>query len=220
MKKLALLVIVLFSVAFLSACSGETISCGDGTILVDGTCELVTTQTQTTEAVTTEIVVNDMVCSTETGLHTVPGASPSTISEWLNWTFIGGHLVTDPDNAWIIDYHAAVFNVHTVSARPWEGSFTQSGMYLTKGCEYTFEFTLRTDVTSVKPDVIVFGENMSGLSFFEETVDLETASNTFKFTVIPESSDYVATGVYFANSIGMVVIERIQIERHPIGTNS
>lgn len=219
MKKLMIIMLAVIGVTFLNACTANEIVCGDGTIEVDGVCVLIT-QDMTENPVTTEAIVVQEVCEHTTGLHTVPGASPSTISEWLNWTFIGGHLVTDPDNAWIIDYSAAVFNVHTVPQYAWEGSFTQSGMFLTKGCEYTFEFTLRTDASSVKQDVIVFGESTSGISFFEETVDLEIMSNVYRFTVVPEFSDYVATGVYFANSTGMVVIEEIQIVRDPIGSNS
>ena len=93
-------------------------------------------------------------------------------------------------------------------------------MYLTEGCEYTFEFTLRTEAPSIKQNVIVFGENTSGLSFFEEVVPLSLSSQTFSFTVTPTSSDYVSTGVYFAGSTGIVIIEEVQIQRNPIGTNS
>ena len=101
-----------------------------------------------------------------TGLHTVPGGQPLTISSWLNWTFIGGHLVSDPDNAWIKDFGAAVFDVTSIPNEPWEGSFTQSKMFLTKGCEYTFEFKLRTEQPNIKPDVIVFGEKCKWSKFF------------------------------------------------------
>ena len=125
----------------------------------------------------------------------------------------------DPDNAWIRDFGAATFNVKTVAQNAWEGSFTQSKMFLTEGCEYTFEFTLRTEAPSIKPNVIVFGENTSGVSFFEEEVDLNQTSTTYSFTVIPETSDYASTGVYFGGSKGMVIIEGIDIQRNPIGTN-
>jgi hypothetical protein len=93
-------------------------------------------------------------------------------------------------------------------------------MFLTKGCEYTFEFTLRTEAPNIKPDVIVFGENTSGSSFFEEVVPLTTTSTTYRFTVIPTTSDYISTGVYFGGSLGMVIIEEVQIQRNPIGTDT
>ena len=211
MKKI-FIIFTLTAMLVLSGCSGDSNPCGDGTILIDGVCIL-------DDGSSNSGSNGPISCSNETGLHSVQGGKMYTISAWLNWTFIGGHLVTDPDNAWIQDFGAAVFNVKQVSSDPWEGSFTQSGMFLQKGCEYTFEFTLRTEAPSIKPNVIVFGENMSGLSFFEEVVPLYDTSRTYRFTVTPTSSDYVATGVYFANSIGMVIIEEIQITRHPIGTN-
>ena len=62
-------------------------------------------------------------------------------------------------------------------------------------------------------------KNASGVSFFEQVVPLQEASRTYRFTVIPNTSDYVSTGVYFANSRGKVIIESIQIYRDPIGTN-
>lgn len=214
MKKLVLLLAVFTTVFVLSACADSN-PCGDGTTLIDGVCVL-------NENINNGTPINTgngaVTCSNETGLHTVPGGKMYTISSWLNWTFIGGHLVTDPDNAWIQDFGAAVFNVHTVAPEAWQGSFTQSKMFLTEGCEYTFEFTLRTEAPSIKPDVIVFGENTSGEIFFEEVVPLTTESKTYRFTVTPDSSDYVSTGVYFGGSIGMVIIEEIQIQRNPIGT--
>jgi hypothetical protein len=213
MKKISSIVVILIFVFVLSGCTEtEPIFCGAGTTLEDGVCVAVDVDTQG------DLQNESVVCTNETGLHSVRGGSPTTISEWLNWTFIGGHLVRDPDNAWIIDYGAAVFDVHTTSQNAWEGSFTQSGMFLTEGCEYTFHFTLKTESSSVKPDVIVFGETTSGISFFEETVDLELSSTTYHFTVVPTSSDYISTGVYFAGSRGKVVIEEIEIERSPIGT--
>jgi len=208
MKKLVLGLLAVTTVLLLSAC-GQTSPCGEGTELVGTECVLI-------EDVNP--VPTNAVCSNETGLHSVSGLD--SISSWLNWRFIGGHIVSDPDNAWIQSYGAAVFNVTSVPANAWEGSFTNSGMFLTKGCEYTFEFTLRTEAPNVKPDVIVFGENTSGVSFFEEVVDLEQVSTTYSFTVIPESSDYVSTGVYFGGSRGMVIIEGVDIQRNPIGTNS
>lgn len=236
MKKL-LLVVAMLAVAFsLSACTEDADPCGEGTELVDGVCALIEDDNETPETcgegttlVDGECVSiadllgdytpsNEPVCTNETGLHSVPGGKMYTISSWLNWTFIGGHLVTDPDNAWIQDFGAAVFNVHTVAPDAWQGSFTQSGIFLTEGCEYTFEFTLRTEAPNIKPNVIVFGEFTSGLSFFEETVPLTESSKTYRFTVTPEASDYISTGVYFANSTGMVIIEEIQIQRNPIGT--
>jgi hypothetical protein len=209
MKKLAMALLLATTILVLSAC-GETNPCGEGTELVGNECVLVDDSNQNPSP-------TDAVCSNETGLHSVPGLD--TISSWLNWRFIGGHIVTDPDNAWIQSYGAAVFNVHTVTTNAWEGSFTNSGMFLTEGCEYTFEFTLRTEVPNVKPNVIVFGENTSGVSFFEEEVDLNQTSTTYSFTVIPETSDYASTGVYFGGSKGMVIIEGIDIQRNPIGTN-
>lgn len=214
MKKIIIFALLLTTTILLSACE-EQDPCGPGTSLVDNVCVL---DDDTTDTPTTPSLVATS-CSDETGLHTVAGGKPYTISSWLRWSFIGGHLVTDPDNAWIIDYGAAQFNVHTVPANPWEGSFTTSGMFLTEGCEYTFEFTLRTEASAPKASVIVFGENMSGVSFFEETVPLTTDSKTFRFTVTPETSDYVATGVYFANTTGLVIIEEVQITRDEIGTN-
>ncbi len=215
----------------------EEVTCGEGTSLVDGQCvadentnvcdesEVLMDGECVVLADLIEDLVGDIspsgpqVCTNETGLHTVPGGKMYTISSWLNWTFIGGHVVRDPDNAWIQAFGAAVFDVHTVPANAWEGSFTQSGMFLTKGCEYTFEFTLRTEAPNLKQDVIVFGETTSGESFFETTVPLLESSKTYRFTVTPTSSDYVSLGVYFANSTGMVIIEEIQITRDPIGTN-
>ncbi len=217
MKKI-LVVLILFTVVLtLSSCEEASIlTCGEGTTLEGEVCVAIE---ETKDELEDVVVDTSVVCENTTGLHTVSGGSPSTISEWLNWNFIGGHLVTDPDNAWIIDYDAAQFNVHTI-AEPWEGSFTQSGMFLEKGCEYTFTFTLRTQANSMKENVIVFGETTTGTSFFEETVDLETYSQTYRFTVVPEESNYVSTGVYFAGSRGLVVIENVQIERNPIGTYS
>lgn len=213
MKRIVSLVAIFVAVFALTACTEAGDICGEGTKLEDGVC-----------VIDTELnpgpVTGAVSCSNETGLHTVAGGKPFAISSWLNWTFIGGHLVSDPDNAWIQEYGAAVFNVHTVAPEAWQGSFTQSKMFLTEGCEYTFMFTLRTEASSIKPDVIVFGENTSGISFFEETVPLTQTSQTFRFTVVPETSDYVSTGVYFGGSRGMVVIEEVQIERNPIGTNS
>lgn len=216
MKKLALLVMVLTSVILLTACTQDTDPCGEGTTLVEGVCVLDENVDDGTNPIVT---TGQVVCSNETGLHTVPGAKMYTISSWLNWSFIGGHLVSDPDNAWIQEYGAAVFNVTTVAQEAWMGSFTQSGMFLTKGCEYTFEFTLRTEAPNIKPDVIVFGENTSGVSFFEEPVSLNEESTTYSFTVTPTSSDYVSTGVYFGGSRGIVIIEEVQIVRNPLGTN-
>lgn len=216
MKKIMAVLVSLTLTITLAGCTSEEVTCGEGLKLVDGVC----TVEETTETPTTTNPVVSQVCSNETGMHSVKGGKPTTISEWLNWNFIGGHLVTNPDNAWIIDYGAASFNVHTVAANAWEGSFTQSGMFLQEGCEYTFEFTLRTEAPNVKPDVIVFGETTSGDSFFEETVELNTNSTTYRFTVVPESSDWVSTGVYFANSRGLVLIEEIQIQRNEIGTYS
>lgn len=214
MKKIIGLGILFFTMIVLSGCTTDTIDCGEGTILENGTC----VPEEVNDVIQTPVDSTSVVCTNETGLHSVKGGSPTTISEWLNWTFIGGHLVTDPDNAWIIDYGAAVFNVKQTSSNPWEGSFTQSGMFLEEGCEYTFHFTLRTEAGSVKPDVIVFGESTSGVSYFEETVDLDMNSTTYHFTVVPTSSDYASTGVYFAGSRGIVVIENVEIERSPIGT--
>ncbi len=206
MKKITLFIVTLITVFTLASCTNDE-PCGEGTHLEGEICVLDDDSNQLT---------GSEFCSDDTGLHTVKGASPYTISEWLNWTFIGGHLVNDPDNAWIIDYGAAMFDVKTVAPKPWEGSFTQSGMFLTKGCEYTFSFKLRTESPNVKPDVIVFGENTSGFSFFQETVDLELESTVYEFTVVPTTSDYVSTGVYFANSIGIVIIEEIQITRDEV----
>jgi hypothetical protein len=212
MKKIISLAVVLLSVLTLSACV-EADPCGEGTSLVDGVCVL-------DDASGNPIVNNGTVsCSNESGLHSVKGESPRTISSWLNWTFIGGHLVTDPDNAWIQDFGAAIFNVHTVAPEAWQGSFTQSGMFLTEGCEYTFTFTLRTEAPNIKPDVIVFGETTNGVSFFEEAVALEQVSTTYSYTVTPTDSVWVSTGVYFGGSTGTVVIEKIQITRDAIGTN-
>jgi hypothetical protein len=237
MKKILLLVVTIMTVLTLSACAESSDPCGEGTELQGDVCVLIDEVVETNtcpdgevtfdgECVSLEDLIgyldtnSEAVCTNETGLHTVAGGKPFTISSWLNWKFIGGHLVSDPDNAWIQDFGAAVFNVHTVAANPWEGSFTQSKMYLTEGCEYTFEFTLRTEAPSIKQNVIVFGENTSGLSFFEEVVPLSLSSQTFSFTVTPTSSDYVSTGVYFAGSTGIVIIEEVQIQRNPIGTNS
>jgi len=214
MKKIMSVVVLLLVLFTLSGCS-DSDPCGDGTSLVDGVCVL---DDNTNDDIVQQPTA--VTCSNETGLHSVAGGKPYSISSWLNWTFIGGQFVNDPDNAWIKDYGAAVFDVKTVADEPWMGSFTQSKMFLTKGCEYTFEFTLRTEAQSLKPDVIVFGENTSGVSFFEEEVALNTSSTTYRYTVIPTTSDYVSTGVYFAGSRGMVVIEEVQIERNPIGTNT
>lgn len=216
-----LAVTMMLSIMVLSACADQEDPCGEGTTLVNGVCVLDDESDDQEDNNDTPVVNNgEPVCTNETGLHTVAGGKPLTISSWLNWTFIGGHLVTDPDNAWIQDFGAAVFNVKTVAPEAWQGSFTQSKMFLTKGCEYTFEFTLRTEAPNIKPNVIVFGENTSGFSFFEETVPLSETSNTFRFTVVPTTSDYVSTGVYFANSTGIVIIEEVQIQRNPIGTFS
>ncbi len=212
MRKLILLTVTLLTVFTLASCTNDADPCGEGTHLEGNTCVLDDESNQPQGTV-------GEVCSNETGLHTVKGASPYTISEWLNWTFIGGHLVTDPDNAWIIDYGAAIFDVHTVPQNAWEGSFTQSGMFLTEGCEYTFSFKLRTEAPSIKQDVIVFGENTSGISFFSEIVDLNTESTVYTFTVVPTTSDYVSTGVYFANSVGVVIIEEIQITRDAVSAS-
>ena len=216
MKKLVLLGITLAAVFVLTACQ-DTNPCGEGTELQGDVCVLIDDTENNNPPVNTN--PGEVVCTNETGLHTVAGGKMYTISSWLNWTFIGGHLVRDPDNAWIQDFGAAVFDVHTVAAEPWQGSFTQSKMFLTEGCEYVFEFTLRTEGPNIKPDVIVFGENTSGVIFFEEIVPLTTDSKTFRFTVTPDTSDYVSTGVYFGGSRGMVLIEEVQIERYPIGTN-
>ena len=214
MKKLILFTVTIASMFLLVACADAN-PCGEGTELIDNVCVLID-ENNNGNPVTPAA---DGVCTDVTGLHTVPGGKMYTISSWLNWTFIGGQYVSDPDNAWIKDFGAAVFDVHTVAPEPWQGSFTQSKMFLTKGCEYTFEFTLRTEAQSLKPNVIVFGENTSGVSFFEEVVPLTDVSTTYRFTVTPTTSDYVSTGVYFANSRGMVIIEEIQIVRNPIGTN-
>lgn len=208
MKKLSFLIFAVATVLLLSAC-GESNPCGEGTELVGTECVLVDDANPTP---------TDALCSNETGLHSVSGLR--SISSWLNWRFIGGHIVSDPDNAWIQSYGAAVFNVTSVPANAWEGSFTNSGMFLTEGCEYTFEFTLRTEAPNVKPDVIVFGENTDGVSFFEETVLLSETSTTYSFTVIPDSSNYASTGVYFGGSRGMIIIEGVEIQRNPIGTNT
>ena len=211
MKRIVSLVIVLMIALVLTGCdTSSTSQCGEGTVLEAGECVLVD------ESNNTPIVNTEAVCANTTGLHSVKGGSPRTISEWLNWRFIGGHLVTDPDNAWIIDYGAAAFNVKQVPQNAWEGSFTQSGMFLQAGCEYTFTFTLRTEAHSLKQDVVVFGESTSGVSFFEETVALSEGSLTYEFTVVPTASDYVSTGVYFANSLGIVIIENVQIYRDEI----
>lgn len=215
MKRLVSLLAVLTVATFLSGCTTESNPCGGGTVLEDGVCVLEGNSNNQNTGGTTAVD-----CSNETGLHSVPGGNMYTISSWLNWRFIGGHLVNDPDNAWIQDFGAAVFDVHTVPSNAWEGSFTISDMFLTEGCEYTFEFTVRTESQSMKSNVIVFGESTNGISFFEEVVPLSESSNTFRFTVVPTSSDYVSTGVYFANSTGMVIIESVQIQRNPIGTNS
>ena len=209
MKKLVLLAVTLVTVFVISACGEEANPCGEGTVLVGNECKLVEEDNNDAPA-----GGNLVSCSDETGLHTVPGMN--SIASWLNWRFIGGHIVTDPDNAWIQSYGAAIFNVHTVPEHPWIGSFTTSGMFLSKGCEYTFEFTLRTEAPNLKPDVIVFGETVTGESFFEEVVPLTDTSNTFEFTVTPEESNYVSTGVYFGNSRGTVVIENVEIISSPI----
>ena len=212
MKKIVSILAIAITVFTLSACT-DSDPCGEGTSLVEGVCVL------DDDSANQNVTPGVVSCTNETGLHTVPGGKMYTISAWLNWTFIGGHLVTDPDNAWIQDFGAAVFNVHTVAAEPWQGSFTQTGMFLTEGCEYTFEFTMRTELPNVKPDVIVFGENTNGTSYFEEVVQLQPSSLTYSFTVIPDESGWVATGVYFGGSTGMVIIEEVQIQRDPIGTN-
>jgi len=214
MKKIMSLVLIFVTMSLLTGCTTDVTVCGEGTVLEDGVCILIDDNDELPDGSNTAVV-----CSNTTGLHTVPGGKMYTISSWLNWTFIGGHLVNDPDNAWIQDFGAAIFDVHTVAAEPWEGSFTQSKIFLTEGSEYTFEFTLRTESPNIKPDVIVFGENTSGVRFFEEIVELNTTSTTYRFTVIPTTSDYISTGVYFGGSIGMVIIEEIQIQRDPIGTN-
>ena len=101
MKKLVLIVMALTTVLLLSAC-GEGNQCGEGTELVGSACVLI-------DDTNPNPTPTEAICSNETGLHTVPGLY--TISSWLNWKFIGGHLVSDPDNAWIQSYGAAVFNV-------------------------------------------------------------------------------------------------------------
>lgn len=213
MKKLVLIVVTLVAVVVLSACGESANPCGEGTELVGNECVLIDDNNNPNPTPT------EVVCSNETGLHSVPGGKTYSISSWLNWRFIGGHIVTDPDNAWIQEFGAAVFNVHTVPAEPWQGSFTTSGMFLTEGCEYTFEFTLRTEAPNIKPSVIVFGESTSGVIFFEEEVPLTELSTTYRFTVTPEASDWASTGVYFGNNTGMVIIEEVQVQRDPIGTN-
>lgn len=200
MKKISLLLITIVTVITLAACGPDASVCGEGTVLEGSEC-VVVENTST-------------MCSADTGLHTVP--SMDSISSWLNWRFIGGYLVSDPDNAWIQAYGAAIFNVTSVPQDPWQGSFTTSGMFLEAGCEYTFEFKLRTEAPNVKPNAIVFGETTDGVSFFEETVDLEQQSTVYSFTVVPESSNYVSTGVYFANSMGLIIIEDVQIIRGEI----
>lgn len=212
MKKVALLIVAFTTIVLLSACGEAANPCGEGTELIGDVCVLIDEDPNPNPTGST-----DVVCSNETGLHTVPGMY--TISSWLSWRFIGGHIVNDPDNAWIQDFGAAVFDVHTVPAEPWQGSFTTSGMFLSEGCEYTFEFTLRTEAPNIKPDVIVFGETTSGTIFFEEVVALTETSTTYRFTVTPETSDYVSTGVYFGGSRGMVLIENVEIQRNPLGTN-
>jgi hypothetical protein len=211
MKRIMSIIVLMIAIMTLAGCA-EADPCGEGTSLIDGVCVL-------DDDAQNPVNSAAFTCDTEPGLHSVKGGKMFTISSWLNWTFIGGHLVTDPDNAWIRDFGAAVFNVHTVAPEPWQGSFTQSGMFLTEGCEYTFEFTLRTEAPNIKPDVIVFGETTNGTSFFEEEVDLTQQSTTYRFTVTPTESEWVSTGVYFGGSIGMVIIEEVQIQRSPIGTN-
>lgn len=209
MKKLFLLTITVLTVFVISAC-GEESPCGEGTELVGDVCVLI-------DEDNTPSGGNLLSCTDETGLHTV--SSMDTIGSWMNWRFTGGHIVSDPDNAWIHTYGAAIFDVHTVPEFAWIGSFTTSGMYLSEGCEYTFEFTLRTEAPNLKPDVIVFGETVTGTNFFEEVVPLTTTSNTFSFVVTPEESNYVSTGVYFGNSTGTVIVEDVTITSNPLGTN-
>lgn len=209
MKKILLALTV--ALAFtLTACTNDSDPCGEGTSLVDGVCVLDGGNNNTnnpTEAVS---------CSAETGLHTVPGGKTYTITSFLSWNIIGWQNFADPDNAWIMDFGAALFEVHTPFTYAWEASYSKGGMFLTKGCEYTFEYTLRTEAPNLKPTAIVFADDTNGYTFFEETVPLTTESNTFRFTVVPTESTYINLGVYFGDTTGMIIIEEIQIERSEI----
>lgn len=213
MKKAILLFAVVISSIVLTGCTQED-PCGEGTTLVGDTCVLDSQINNPTPGTGT------VSCTTEPGLHSVPGGKAYTIASWLNWNIIIGPYVSNYDTLWIQEFGAAMFNVHTTPNEPWEVSYSQSGMFLSEGCEYSFEFTLRTESPNMKPDVIVFGEPTNGGSYFEEVVPLTESSRTFRFTVIPTESEYFSIGVYMGGSTGMVIIEEIQVERYPIGTDT
>ena len=105
MKKLASLLVLFTAVLFLTGCNTDTNPCGEGTELVGDSCVLIDDSNDDINTGGTAAVS----CENTTGLHSVPGGNMYSISSWLNWRFIGGHLVTDPDNAWIQSFGAAVF---------------------------------------------------------------------------------------------------------------
>ena len=213
MKKLALLFLVASFGLVLASCEETSYSCGTGTVLQDGMCVLESDVVKEEEP----DQVNSGICTdNERAFEVVNGEFVNAPAE--PWFFIGGWMVNDPDNIWIAEYDAIIFDVTDAALATravWDGAFWQPKVFTEKGYTYTVSFTLRTDDVAGR-DVILFLEDTDSNYFkmIEETVTLTETYQTFSY-------EYVATydnndtkvGLFFANDVGTVIIDSILITR-------
>ncbi len=205
----SLLVMFLF---VLSSCTTDEFECGTGTELVDGACVPITEDDNDNNS-----DQGTVLCDNGTGPYEVvngdfvnPPAEP--------WFFIGGWMVSQPDEIWMENFDAIIFDV-TDAAFPgrnvWDGAFWQPKVYTEAGCTYTLTFTLRTDEVAGR-DVILFLEDTDNnyFKFIEETVTLTQEYQTFTYTyeAVATNNDS-KIGIFFANDVGTVIIDSILVER-------
>jgi len=205
MKKLLMIIGLSIVLLALSACDTAS-ECGTGTTYVDGVCVLDKDVPKTTTGTT--------LCESEVGPHTVvngeftnPPAEP--------WFFIGGWMVNDPDNIWMEQFGAVVFDVNQTSTNVWDGAFWQPKVYTELGCTYTLSFTMRTDEVGGR-DVIVFLEDTDDNynKFIEDTVTLGVDYQTYTYTFTPlVTNDDTKIGIFFANDIGTVIVDSVLVTR-------
>jgi len=194
----------------LAACNTD-MTCGEGTVLSDGACVLVGSEEDTQESENGLVSEND-----HTAYEVVNGDFENAPTE--PWFFIGGWMVNDPDNIWMSDSQAIIFDVTDealATRNVWDGAFWQPKIYTEAGYTYTVSFTLRTDEVDGR-DVILFLEDTDNnfFKFFEETVTLglEYQTYTYTFDARIKNND-TKVGLFFANDVGTVIIDSVHVER-------
>lgn len=199
-------ILIILSIT-LVACNTE-MTCGNGTVLIDGTCVLVGSEEDRSE-----ILVSS---SDHTAYQVVNGNFEKAPTE--PWFFIGGWMVNDPDSIWMPESNAIIFDVTDAALATrnvWDGAFWQPKIYTEAGYTYTVSFTLRTDEVLGR-EVILFLEDTDNnyFKFFEETVTLGLEYQTFTYTYhATMKNNDTKVGIFFANDVGTVIIDSVLIER-------